>query len=140
MDQLKEFVKEMGIQENVLFLGSLSIEDTRNEMLSSDVIIGTSLISNINRSIQEAMACAKPVVIFFHNNKGILTHKENCLISKPGDIEGFVDNLKLLYQNEKFREFLGLNARNTIIQQRSWDFRLKQELEVYQKIISRINK
>lgn len=131
---LLELVNNMGMSKDTIFLGGLSINETINEFLSANIIIGTSLVSNMCRSIQEAMACAKPVVLFSEGNDGFFINQVNCLISKPGDIDDFANNLKLLYESESLCTYIGNNARNTIIQNRSWSSRLKMELEVYKAI------
>jgi glycosyltransferase involved in cell wall biosynthesis len=64
---------------------------------------------------------------------------KNGLLVKPGDIADFAKKLKVLYENPDLRAKLGRNARETIIKERSWDTRIKKELEVYEKVLSEKN-
>ncbi len=60
---------------------------------------------------------------------------ENGILVEPGDTDGFVDALELLYHNPELRNELGRKARETIIEKRNWDKRIKKELSVYEQII-----
>lgn len=135
-DGLKQLAGKEGLSSSVRFMNALSGESMINCINRSSVVIGTSLNSNTGRAIQEAMACAKPVVVF--NNGGIskiITHMENGILVEPGNNDGFADALELLYHNPELRDELGRKARETIIQERSWDKRIKKELSVYEQII-----
>lgn len=136
-DGLKQLASKEGLGSSVHFMNALFGESLINCINQSSVIIGTSLNSNTGRAIQEAMACAKPVVVF--NNGGIseiITHMENGILVEPGDTDGFADALALLYHNPKLRDELGRKARETIIEKRSWDKRIKKELSVYEQVLS----
>lgn len=136
-NELIALAKQEGVDKCIQFMKSLSGDALVNFINQSSVIIGTSLNSNTGRAIQEAMACAKPVVVF--NNGGIseiITHMENGILVEPGDTDGFADALALLYHNPKLRDELGRKARETIIEKRSWDKRIKKELSVYEQVLS----
>lgn len=135
-DELKKMVIDYNLTDNVIFFGEKSIEEVKDEIICADVVVGTSLISNLNRSIQEAMSCGKPVVMFENSNKTeLLLHLENSLLVTSGDTDSFAKYLKLLFDNTNLRMQIGKNARNSIIQLRNWDFRLSQELAVYSEIV-----
>jgi glycosyltransferase involved in cell wall biosynthesis len=136
-DGLKRLAAKEGLGSSVHFMSALAGESMINCINHSSVVIGTSLNSNTGRAIQEAMACAKPVVVF--NNGGIsnlITHMENGILVEPGDTDGFAKALELLYHNPKLRDELGRKARETIIEKRSWDKRIKKELSVYEQVMS----
>ena len=133
---LKQLACENGLSSNVRFTKALAGESMIDCINRSSVIIGTSLSSNTGRAIQEAMACAKPVIVF--NNGGIsdiITHMENGILVEPGDTNAFAEALELLYHNPELRDKLGRKARETIIQERNWDKRIKKELSVYEQIM-----
>ena len=54
-DELIKYVENKKLQ-NILFLGSIAADEIPHYLSISDVVVGTSLYSNLNRSIQEAMA------------------------------------------------------------------------------------
>lgn len=135
-DELVKLVNENSLHKNVTFLGEIPIEMIFEYILISDVVIATSLYSNLNRSVQEAMACEKPVVVFDSGEtKKLIRHMENGLLAKSEDINDFAEKIRLLYENPELRKKLGTNARLSIMKERSWQNRIKTELEVYESII-----
>jgi glycosyltransferase involved in cell wall biosynthesis len=129
--ELKKLASSLNLNRHITFCGEKNIEDIKNEIDSSDIVIGTSLVSNINRSVLEAMSCRKPVIIFKSGNidRSFVT-MENIILVTPENIEEFADKIKLLWENRELREKIGNNARNVIISHRTWDRRIQQEIEV----------
>lgn len=124
------------MDNKIRFLGGLSLSKIIEYISISDVVIATSLYSNMNRSVQEAMACEKPVIAFDSGTtRNLIKHMENGLLAKSGDIDSFVDNILLLYNNEELRKKIGMNARKTTVTTRNWDERIKTELDVYRRVL-----
>lgn len=139
-DELVRLSKEYSLEKNVKFLGGVPIDLVTDYISIADVVIATSLYSNMNRSIQEAMACERPVVVFDSSGTSkLIRHMENGILVTSGDINNFAEQLKLLYENPELRKALGKNARKTIIKERSWETRIKKELDVYKKILGEKN-
>ena len=139
-DQLVKLAKDYTLEKNMKIVGEIPIDIILEYLSISDVVVATSLYSNMNRSTQEAMACKKPVVVF--NSGGtskLIRHMENGLLVKPGDIADFAEKLNVLYEKPDLREKLGKNARETIITERGWETRIKKELEVYEKVLTEKN-
>ena len=135
-ESLINLSKELKVDNRVRFLGGLSLSEIIEYLSISDVVIATSLYSNMNRSVQEAMACEKPVVAFDSGTtRNLIKHMENGLLVKSGDIDSFVDNIILLYTNDELRKKIGINARKTILTKRNWDERIKTELDVYRRVL-----
>lgn len=136
-NQLIELVESFSIRGATKFLGEIPSDIIPDYLSISDIVVATSLYSNMNRSVQEAMACGKPVVVFNsgRTNK-LIRHMENGLLAKSGDINDFAEKLKLVYENQDLRDKLGKNARETIMRERSWETRIEKELEVYEKVLS----
>lgn len=131
LDDIKELVTNLNIEDFVIFVGEISLEEMVGEITSSDVIIGTSLVSNVNRSIQEAMSCQKPVVVFGDTSEQtIFKNMDNSIVVNFGDLEKFAESIKLLFENNDLRERIGENARLSIKLERSWEARINQELEI----------
>lgn len=135
-ESLIALAEELKIEDKVKFLGGLSQSEIKKYLSISDIVIATSLYSNMNRSVQEAMACEKPIVAFDSGTtSNIVVHMENGLLAKPGDIGSVADNLKLLYNDLELRKRIGKNSRKTIILKRNWDERIKTEMKVYDKVL-----
>lgn len=136
-EKLKQLARKENIEKYVQFLNELSGDELISCINKSSVVIGTSLNSNNGRAIQEGMACEKPVVVF--NNKrnmsNLIENMENGILINSGNIDDFVDALVLLYHNPDLRSKIGINARKTILENRSWERRIKKELSVYRDIV-----
>jgi glycosyltransferase involved in cell wall biosynthesis len=133
--QLQKLVADNGLTENVTFLGQLPLDQVRKWLGLASVVIATSLESNLNRSVQEAMACAKPVVVFASGGTDtLIQNMKNGITLQSGDTAEFARRLKLLYQDQELRTTIGQNARETIVNYRSWTARIAQELRVYEEI------
>lgn len=137
--KLEALTKKENIEKFVEFLGAQKIEAVLNYLQTADVVIGTSLKSNLNLSIQEAMSCERPVVAFDSGDtRKLIKNSINGLLVAPNDLDEFADKLKLLYEDQTLRNAIGMNARKTIITERSWHTRLNKELEILHKSSKRI--
>jgi len=135
LEELINLVEINQLNSYVQFLGKKSIDDAKTEIDSADVVIGTSLISNVNRSILEAMACGKPVVVFDSiSESNLFINMSNAIVVPAGDVHALAGGIELLYKNPELRIEIGKNARETIIKHRSWEQRISQELSVYDEI------
>lgn len=140
-DWLIELAKKSPLKNNIKFLGGVPADIIPDYLSIANAVIGTSLYSNMNVSIQEAMACGVPVVAFDSGGTNrVINHMNNGLLVKSGDIDDFAVKLKLLYDNPALRIELGKNARKTIVEERSWDIRVRKELEIYEKVLSKKSK
>ncbi len=140
-DSLIESTGKFPQKNNIKFLGGIPADLILDYLSIADVVIGTSLYSNMNVSIQEAMACGIPVVAFDSGGTSrVINHMNNGLLAKSGDIDDFAKKLKLLYDNPTLKMKLGQKARKTIVEERSWEIRIKKELDIYDKILSKNNK
>ncbi|MEM2175385.1 MAG: glycosyltransferase family 4 protein [Candidatus Micrarchaeia archaeon] len=135
--KIEEIVKKERLENHVIFCGEKRHEEVIKFINESDVIVGTSLKSNLNRAILEAMTCGKPVIVF---NSGriseIINHLENGILVKAGNIDEFAVLLRELYLNPEIREKIGNKAKETVKNRFSWDNRLKKELKIIYDILS----
>lgn len=134
--ELEQLVQKFDLTDKVKFVGSIKNELVPNFMSVSDIVITTSLVSNMSRSVQEAMACGKPVVTFNSGGTGrTIIDGETGLLVTPGDIDEFAQKLQILCRDTELRNKLGQNARKFIIKNRSWESRIKIELSVYESLL-----
>jgi len=135
--QLEELAASLGLEEKVLFPGEVENSQIPGYLSIADVVLSTSLYSNVSRSVQEAMACGKPVIAF--NSGGtdkVIRHMETGLLAESGNAKDLAEKMLLLYQSPELRGEIGDNARKFIRQNRSWENRVNIELGVYQKLLT----
>jgi len=133
---LGQLAQGLGISNKVKFIGNLDTPDMINLLNHSDAVLGTSLMSNVNLSIQEAMSCGTCVIVFDNGEMSALV-RNLCqgVLVKPGDIDGIAEALKTLYSNPALRKTMGENARGRIAECRSWAARAKDEINVYEAVL-----
>lgn len=136
---IRAMARERGIIDHVV------IEPTKQpaEMIqmydSCNIVIGTSTISNLNRAILEAMSCEKTVVIFDSGDLKGLINSTNGITVQNGDIDGFADAIWSIYHRPDLISKIGVEARKTIVEQRSWKKRIEMEMAVYKVVSTREN-
>lgn len=59
----------------------------------------------------------------------VLIDRENSLLVEPEDIHGWIQAIRSLNDNAQFREMLGTNARNSLINLYSWSVRAEKIIE-----------
>ena len=111
--ELKERVKQSGLEKNVVFTG------WRHELASVyaglDIIALTSFNEGTPVSIIEAFACAKPVVATDVGGvKDVVSHGENGFLVKSNDVKGFSDKLVDLLRDKEKRMRFGINGRESV--------------------------
>ena len=108
--QLEAQTQELGIKNNVKFLGSR--EDVPEILKIADIFALSSLWEGLGRAMTEAMLLGKPVVV--PNIYGIpetVHHGETGLLFPAKNVEKLADNLVCLLQNTEKREYLGNTAK-----------------------------
>lgn len=135
---LQRLASRLGVSDKVYFMGHMGLDKLRKYLSMSQVFIQTSLISNMTRTVQEAMAMAKPVIVFDSGGIDRLIKKGiDGIIVEPRNVEGLADALYLLYKNSTLRKQLGRNACQKILKERSWQFRIDIELNIYKSLLGR---
>ncbi len=125
------------INNYVLFCGAVEHSKMPAYYAACDAVIATSLYSNMNRAVQEAMACARPVAVFSSGGTSMaVKHNHNGLAVEPGNNPELAQGLLRLYRDEGLRRRLGFNARKFIIKKRNWQSRIQVELGVYRACLN----
>lgn len=131
--QLTQQIEKMKIEKFVVLAGH--IDDVPAFMQSIDIFVLTSSWEGFGYVIAEAMLCEKPVVAFNHSsNPELVDHGVNGFLARSGDIEDFLQYIKMLIDDENLRNTMGKNARKKIIA--NFDFK-KQYAETREFLLSR---
>ena len=110
-DMLQQMVAERNLTN------TLSINKPTNaigdEYARSSMLVMSSHYEGFPMVMIEAMACGLPVVSFDFKcgPKDIISHGENGLIVKDGDIDGLAAAMMRLMDDEEYRNILSVNAR-----------------------------
>lgn len=111
--QLKEEVKRLGLEDDVIFTGWK--KNLASVYADLDIVALTSLNEGTPVSIIEAMACAKPVVATDVGGvRDLVVHGENGFLVKSGDVKDFSDRLSELLADKDKRLQFGLRGRDAV--------------------------
>lgn len=84
-EALKQLVQDLKMSSQIELLGSLSRNEVRDVIWSSDAVVSTSSIETFGLTLAEALSCGKPVIAtrsggpeyFIHEGNGILVPVED---------------------------------------------------------------
>jgi glycosyltransferase involved in cell wall biosynthesis len=131
-EELLTLVKELHLEEYVEILEEADINGMIRIYQCCDLVIGTSSESNLGRSIQEAMACEVPVIVFDCGGMHKIIHNGiSGVLIENGNIEAFSEKILELLDDPEKRKTIGKNGRQSILINRNWQNRIKKELEAY---------
>lgn len=132
--RLSSLASDLGISQNIQFLGSIANARIRDWLRNSLVYVQVSDIETFGVAVAEAMATATPVVV---SGKGALPHLVEdpiCIVdhNSPPSIAGGI--LRLLQLDPEMRQQLGAEFRDKIVSRFSFN-RRKSSI---QKVIAEV--
>ena len=97
--KLIQFSIDLGIDQQVIFLGHLNRDQVCQELLAADVFVLSSLYETFGIVVIEALACGKPVIATICGGpEGIVTTK-NGLLVEPGSISELGEAMVTIKKN-----------------------------------------
>jgi glycosyltransferase involved in cell wall biosynthesis len=141
-DMLKNEIKRLGLEKNVIMKNEFLPEETRIKYYAAaDICAFPSKYEPFGIVCTEAMAMAKPVVV---GAKGISGFREQIISSGPNQC-GFHINpydpidvakfLELLLEDESLRVKCGNNARKRALKEFTWEKVVENTLRVYNEVV-----
>jgi len=130
LKKLQEEAREIGIFENVLFLGDR--QDIPEILSISDIVILSSCFEALGLSLLEAMAAKKPVIgTNVEGIKEIIKNGENGFLVEFGDKEKMAESILLLLNNLKLRQKMGENGFKFVSENFSKEKMIKEYQNLY---------
>src|SRR3989338_884856 len=113
---LKSLTKELGIGENVKFLGSKGHEELAQIYNMSDIFVLANY-QEITTAVNEALACEKPVVVMECGGyEFVIPNEDYGLISKKFDVDDMAAKIERLTENKTLAENIGKSGRKRIVE------------------------
>ncbi|MBI4707307.1 MAG: glycosyltransferase, partial [Candidatus Omnitrophica bacterium] len=135
-ENLKSYTRQLGIEQNVIFLGHRS--DAKNIYNSIDVFVNPSLTEGIANTILEAQAMEKPVITTDVGGSGeIITHNANGFLVQPGDVADITEKIMYLLKNKDVAEKIGRQGRKVMYEKFSFKDRLRKIEDLYVELTKR---
>lgn len=132
LEKVQNIVRELGLGDRIVFTGFR--RDIPEIMANFDIFILPSLWEGMPRSVIEAMALSKPVVV--HGIGGIdevVEHSKNGYIVPIGHTADFAAKVGLLLDDNRMRRRMGKAGKNKA---RTYDFNniVHKTAELYKKL------
>ena len=134
--ELRDDVRKMGLQNNVIFTGKLPHEDVFEVLAVTDIFVLSSLWEGFGLVIGEAMAMGKPVVATRTDGSELLVvDNETGLLVPPGDYRSLAQAVIQLLQNPGLMQKMGDLGRQRIQAFFTPEIFIQQHESFYNEII-----
>lgn len=134
--EVRKFLNQNNLQENVNFLGFMDEVGIARELSHANCLIVTSKIETASMVIAEAMAAGKPAVamdvggIRYTMQDGV----SGFLVSS-GDIEGMADRIVRILEDVSLRKEMGIAAKQLAFERFYPEVIANKTLAVYEEIL-----
>ena len=137
VQQLRKEITQAGLDGDIEFLGSLSIERLRDAYAASAMVaLPTYHHEGLPRCILEAQAMNLPVVAYATGGlaEGLI-HGETGYLVDTGDLSGFVARLEQLLRRPELRQRMGEAGRSLVEQRFSLEALASRHENLYGKFL-----
>ncbi|MFQ5560239.1 MAG: glycosyltransferase [Nitrospinota bacterium] len=133
--ELKKLVSTIGIEPDVLFLGSQS--EVQNCIRAMDIFVLPSESEGLSNTLLESMSCGISVVATKVGGNPELIDKSSGVLVPPNNVDALVIALQDLIENPSKRQLLGKGARDRVTTMFSIQSMVKNYEDLYIKICNK---
>ncbi len=134
-NELKRKVEKENLVNRIIFTGYIPQEKLSFYYSAGDIFVLSSFYDNLPNSVLEAMASELPVVAPSVGGVPIIVKNgTNGYLYSSGDLEEFVERVKLLLENSSLREKIGKENRKKIIENFNWKKSAEKLKELYEQL------
>ena len=136
LDELKILAKKLKVEDKVIFHGRVSDEDLSRIYSEADIyLIPTMRYEGLPLALLEAMAHGIPTISSkIGGNSDVITHDEDGLFIKPGDLEELIAGIKKLGNDSELRKRISTAARKTTEKRFDKNRMVKETLEILETV------
>lgn len=136
-EYLEKLACELGVEDNVVFLGAKKQSEVYRYLQISDLFISMNSASSMSNPVFESMLCAIPVLAL---NKGttkdLITDGVNGYIIEEKDLDNMPLRVEAILRDDMNRTKIGQNARKYILDNfQTWDERVATEIDILNSLI-----
>ena len=138
VSELKELVKQLKLEQNVLFATSVSDEELLYYYAMCDVFVLPSISGpeSFGIVLLEAMASGKPTVASnLPGVRDIVINGKTGLLAPPKDIGALAEAIIKLLNDEYLARKMGLNGRKIVEEKYTWKNATEMTENVYNEVI-----
>ncbi|MEK6943369.1 MAG: glycosyltransferase family 4 protein [Nanoarchaeota archaeon] len=114
--KLQDLAKELGVEDNVRFLGKKGHNELATIYNMSDIFVLANY-QEITPAVNEALACGKPVVAMECGGcEFVIPNKNYGLVSRRFDVDDMASKIILLMKDKKLASKIAANGRKRILE------------------------
>ena len=133
--ELSKLVDELGLRNNVNFLGKLDYDEVIKNMRKCHIFSLPSYKEGFGMAYIEAMSQQKPVIgVKGEGISDVIKHGENGFLMSPKNVEELTKILDYLIQNKEERIKIGIKAKETVVNNCTWDINAKKVMNLYKSL------
>jgi len=140
-NSLKLLVKNLKLENRVLFLGQINQADLPKYLAVADIFIRPSLSEGLGISFLEAMAAGLPVIatpvggiVDFLRDLSAGSGQATGLFCKVNNPESIAEKVKIYLGNKELTEKIKINAKEMVIKNYNWDLIAKKMEGIFNKV------
>lgn len=134
---IKTLIINLGLIQNIVFLGSLSSDQMAERMAKVNVFVVPSSIENHSSTLIEAMTVGTPCIAAYVGGiPEYVCHFENGLLYRFEEHEMLAQYICDVLADSNLAKKLGNNARNSIIQTRNSENIKGKMIDIYNEVLN----
>ena len=133
---LRDKVIQLGLSDNISFLGFVSAESIVSELKQARVYVLPSFIENSPNSLGEAQLVGTPVVSTMMGGVlSMLRHEDSGLLTNVGDASVMAEQIGRIFKDDGLAQKLCDGGRVHARDRHNPDFVVKQHIDTYSQLI-----
>jgi len=137
LDYLKDLIKELGVEENIQYTGTLNADQMAEKLSMVHVSVLPSAIENSPNSIAEAQLVGTPCVAsFVGGNMDMITHKETGLLYCFNEPNMLAEYVRELFESDTTAMSISERSREAAHKRHERTILVKNLLAIYEEILA----
>ncbi len=138
---INELVRELKLEGNVEWLGTLSANRIVQELQTAGAALIPTFVESYCVAMAEAMQVGTPTVAAFTGGTSHLGRdEETCLFFPPGDAAMCAAQLERVFKDVELAERLSQQARETAARRQDRRSLVRRQIETYQRVLGESSK
>ena len=134
-NKLKKLVKDLKIEDKVIFMGHVQYNDLPKYYSMANVFVRPSLSEGLGNVFLEAMACGVPVIgTPVGGIPDFLKDRETGLFCQVRNPQNIAERVKELLSNDGLRRIIISNGQKLVKEKYSWSKISQQMEQIFQKL------
>ncbi len=134
LSTLEQLIKELKIEDKILFTGPLSGSDKLKAYVDADVYVLPSIYENFGVTVLEACACGTPVIVTDRCGIADIVVDSVAGLVVPYEEERLADAILRMLSDDKMRQEFSEHGRSLVREHFNWSEIARQVENLYQGI------